>query len=52
VSAIITENTQVSYKARWKITPWAIRLTATPNNSLDASGGSVFLNLIRPAMLD
>jgi hypothetical protein len=23
-----------------------------PNKSLDASGGSVFLNLIRPAMLD
>jgi len=23
-----------------------------PNNSLDASGGSVFRNLIRPAMLD
>jgi len=24
----------------------------TPNKSLDASGGSVFRNLIRPAMLD
>jgi len=23
-----------------------------PNKSLDASGGSVFLNLIRPAMVD
>jgi hypothetical protein len=31
----------------------ARRILATPSNkSLDASGGSVFLNLIRPAMLD
>ena len=26
--------------------------TTPPNKSLDASGGSAFLNLIRPAMLD
>jgi len=25
---------------------------APPNKSLDASGGSVFLNLIRPTMLE
>jgi len=33
--------------------PWQRRLVATmtPNKSLDASGGSVFLNLIHPAML-
>jgi len=27
-------------------------IDAPPNNSLDASGGGVFLNLIRPAMLE
>jgi hypothetical protein len=27
-------------------------MTARHNKSLDASGGGVFLNLIRPAMLD
>jgi hypothetical protein len=27
-------------------------INGLPNKSLDASGGSVFRNLIRPAMLD
>jgi hypothetical protein len=27
-------------------------MNTTPNKSVDARGGSVFLNLIRPAMLD
>jgi hypothetical protein len=49
VSAIITENMQVSYRARWKL---GHSSDGDAYDSLDASGGSVFRIIIGPAMLD